>query len=37
MYLRSNLPICINPKEIDAELILKGLFDDIALSIFVAC
>ena len=29
MYVRNNLPVCINPKEIDAELIMQGLFEDI--------
>ena len=31
-FLRNNPPPHINPLEIDAELVLKGLFEDIALS-----
>ena len=28
-YMRDNLPTCINPKMIDAELIMQGVFADI--------
>ena len=28
-FLRKNLPPCVNPKELDAELILSGVFDEI--------
>ena len=32
LFLCNNLPPCINPKELDAELILSGVFDDIYAS-----
>ena len=32
VFLRNNLPPHINPHEIDAELVLRGLFEDIVLS-----
>ena len=32
LFLRNNQPPCIYPKELDAELILSGVFDDIYVS-----
>jgi hypothetical protein len=32
LYIRNNLPACINPKKLDSDLILQGIFEDLQTS-----